>query len=411
MLESLEAAVRSSALAGGLRRSRRVRRGMSASLSVLDRAAGSRLGGAAANRVSEILVPASQHSFSGTDVVEAVSAVGARLPCWVGGGWGVDALLGVQTRYHTDLDLVVDDVGRDRPEIEAVLAPLGYRFLRRGESGAWWKPETAVLGRGRGSVIEVLSVEPRILVAAAELLAGAGVEGDGPFGLYDKGVIAGAGVPCLSRAAQRLFHLGYVRQAGEPDDMELLAGERGVANPARGGAGETRTALIVPLFITDPGLRRLWNRTHPSLEAPYATVFWPYLGLSDVDTAAVGAALSALPAFDLSFERVGWFGDRVAYLQPTPSDPLIELTRAVAALHPGLEPYGGEFENVVPHVTIGEDLAAGRLRGLAAQAERRLPVRVRAEQVAWVAVSDDGRFDVLRRFPLGCPHDIGHWRS
>ena len=36
--------------------------------------------------------------------------------CWVMGGWGVDALLGRETRTHHDLDLLisVDDLGRLR---------------------------------------------------------------------------------------------------------------------------------------------------------------------------------------------------------------------------------------------------------------------------------------------------------
>jgi lincosamide nucleotidyltransferase A/C/D/E len=40
------------------------------------------------------------------------------------GGWGVDALLGSQTRPHDDLDLIVrlDDVG----QLEDALAQIGY---------------------------------------------------------------------------------------------------------------------------------------------------------------------------------------------------------------------------------------------------------------------------------------------
>ena len=44
------------------------------------------------------------------DVVEILSdlrAAGCRV--WVAGGWGVDALVGRQTRPHRDLDLAVDD--------------------------------------------------------------------------------------------------------------------------------------------------------------------------------------------------------------------------------------------------------------------------------------------------------------
>jgi RimJ/RimL family protein N-acetyltransferase len=51
----------------------------------------------------------------------------AKAPVWVSGGWGIDALLGEQTREHTDLDLAV------RADHEAVavetLVQLGYRIV------------------------------------------------------------------------------------------------------------------------------------------------------------------------------------------------------------------------------------------------------------------------------------------
>src|SRR6185312_3798125 len=45
------------------------------------------------------------------------------VPAWVDGGWGIDALVGAQTRPHADLDLVVA-----RPDcglVQAALEPLG----------------------------------------------------------------------------------------------------------------------------------------------------------------------------------------------------------------------------------------------------------------------------------------------
>lgn len=48
-----------------------------------------------------------------TRVLEIISALeAADLCCWVDGGWGIDALVGEQTRPHKDLDLVVDSVRR-----------------------------------------------------------------------------------------------------------------------------------------------------------------------------------------------------------------------------------------------------------------------------------------------------------
>ena len=48
---------------------------------------------------------------------------------WLDGGWGVDALLGEQTRQHDDLDLLVgfDDVSH----LEKALGTAGYATVHR----------------------------------------------------------------------------------------------------------------------------------------------------------------------------------------------------------------------------------------------------------------------------------------
>jgi hypothetical protein len=46
------------------------------------------------------------------------------IPVWLDGGWGVDALLGRQTRPHDDLDILFEL--DDTLELEAVLGRIGY---------------------------------------------------------------------------------------------------------------------------------------------------------------------------------------------------------------------------------------------------------------------------------------------
>jgi lincosamide nucleotidyltransferase A/C/D/E len=43
---------------------------------------------------------------------------------WVGGGWGIDALLGRQTRQHRDLDLMHRE--SQEPAVVAALAEAGF---------------------------------------------------------------------------------------------------------------------------------------------------------------------------------------------------------------------------------------------------------------------------------------------
>jgi hypothetical protein len=67
-------------------------------------------------------------SMETQDVLTVLAALDERnAPAWVSGGWGIDALIGDQTRQHADLDLAV------RADHEALvvetLAQLGYRIV------------------------------------------------------------------------------------------------------------------------------------------------------------------------------------------------------------------------------------------------------------------------------------------
>src|SRR4051794_700622 len=66
--------------------------------------------------------------FTQDDVVAVLDAFDrAGVQGWLAGGWGVDALVGHQTRPHTDLDLVIRS-----EDLERILAVLHGRGYRRG---------------------------------------------------------------------------------------------------------------------------------------------------------------------------------------------------------------------------------------------------------------------------------------
>src|SRR5947209_7146645 len=68
-------------------------------------------------------------SWTGMNATEVHAVLnllaGADCPAWVAGGWGVDALVGRQTRPHRDLDLIVDG-GRESTALH-MLAQRDYR--------------------------------------------------------------------------------------------------------------------------------------------------------------------------------------------------------------------------------------------------------------------------------------------
>jgi lincosamide nucleotidyltransferase A/C/D/E len=66
------------------------------------------------------------------DVVWLLRQLGqADVPVWLDGGWGVDALLGEQTRHHGDLDIVVQL--EDVPKLRQLLEAGGYRDVPRAD--------------------------------------------------------------------------------------------------------------------------------------------------------------------------------------------------------------------------------------------------------------------------------------
>jgi len=151
-------------------------------------------------------------------ILGAVEATGTRL--WVAGGWGVDALVGRQTRAHRDLDLLVDS-----QRLEECLALLAARCY--AVETDWLPVRVEVVAAGRGWV----DVHP-VRLAPDGSGAQAGLNGtrfDYPADCFAIGSLAGRGVPCLTAARQRLLHTGY-ETPQDVHDLGLLT-KLGGANP------------------------------------------------------------------------------------------------------------------------------------------------------------------------------------
>lgn len=117
----------------------------------------------------------------------------------------------------------------------------------------------------------------------------------------------------------------------------------------------------------------------------HVTVLYPFMDPVKIGPTQRGRLSEVVRGFaglDLTFSRIGRFPE-VLWLQPEPAEPLIALVRAIAAAFPEHPPYGGQFETIVPHVTVahgeGLDLAA-----LEPELRRRFerPVTQRVESVS-----------------------------
>lgn len=153
--------------------------------------------------------------MTAADVAEILGWLrAARVDVWLDGGWGVDALVGEQTRDHKDLDVIVRDSHEAR--MREGLGDHGFTQVRG-------VPQNFVCADETGREVDVHPVrfddrgDGHLLSADGE-----------PFGHSSEafaavGRILGTGVACLSAAAQMANHSwGYTPGGTDVHDMRLL---------------------------------------------------------------------------------------------------------------------------------------------------------------------------------------------
>jgi 2'-5' RNA ligase len=111
---------------------------------------------------------------------------------------------------------------------------------------------------------------------------------------------------------------------------------------------------------------------------PHITLLYPFMAPQRVDSAILEAAARALAVheqFGFQLATIGRF-PQVAYLKPAPAEPFIALSLSLARAFPQFPPYGGEFDNIVPHLTVAKgDLRPGDGNRCASSPWIALPTR------------------------------------
>jgi lincosamide nucleotidyltransferase A/C/D/E len=166
-------------------------------------------------------------------IYQRLLAAGIRV--WLTGGWGIDALLGEQTRPHKDIDVImlVDDVVRMRD----LLARDGYRLKELWSENRW-----VIDARGveTATALVLQDSEGREFDMHAMRLDewGNGIpewEAEGFMfksqDLAGQGTIAGFAVQCITPESQMLCHTGYELPEKQLRDLQLLHVKFGVEYP------------------------------------------------------------------------------------------------------------------------------------------------------------------------------------
>jgi 2'-5' RNA ligase len=137
----------------------------------------------------------------------------------------------------------------------------------------------------------------------------------------------------------------------------------------------------------------------------HVTLLYPFKPPVEIDTQVIEALaklFSSFQSFDTSFSRVKRFPG-VLYLAPEPDEAFRHLTASIAKQFPEAPPYGGRFNEVVPHLTVADLNDSDRLDAVAndfeTAAKGRLPIHAYVREVCLID-NQSGRWVARQRFVL-----------
>jgi hypothetical protein len=142
-----------------------------------------------------------------------------------------------------------------------------------------------------------------------------------------------------------------------------------------------RTGLIVevPEAETLVGPHRLRMDPNASLGVPaHVTVLYPMGAPSEVDAAMLArleTVCAAVAPFEHRLVRTAWFGSDVLWLASDADAEFRALTALAAEAFPEYPPYGGQFDDVVPHLTVGDRAPLRELQAAESALRPELPIR------------------------------------
>ena len=92
------------------------------------------------------------------------------------------------------------------------------------------------------------------------------------------------------------------------------------------------------------------------------------------------------------------------WLAPEPSDPFKALTEELVSRYPDAQPYGGGYDEIIPHLTVADRKSADELAEITMEfrkvASQFLPIESFAEEVT-LMTRQDGFWKRITSFALG----------
>ena len=168
-------------------------------------------------------------------------------------------------------------------------------------------------------------------------------------------------------------------------------------------AGET--GVIVPVEAADPVVgrwRRRYDRAAPLGVPPLITLCYPFVPaekLTDDDRAELQRISAGQQGYELRLRTTARFPG-VLYLTPEPDAPFRKLTAALLERWPDFPPYGGEFPDPIPHLTVTDSADDATMTVVEQALQSRLPVHATVSAAALLEF-DGRRWQQTMRLPFG----------
>lgn len=171
---------------------------------------------------------------------------------------------------------------------------------------------------------------------------------------------------------------------------------------------QAESAVLVAVPAAEAAVAKHRKRFDQAAEwgvPAHVTVLYPFVtpaAIDDAVLAELARAIAAVPQFRAEWHATRWFGEDVLWLAPEPESSFRALTTAAWRAFPHYPPYGGRFDDVVPHLTVGHDAPLDQLRAAEEEIMTRLPVAMHVRAVhVMCGTTSPGSWRTLAELPLG----------
>ena len=172
---------------------------------------------------------------------------------------------------------------------------------------------------------------------------------------------------------------------------------------------QLESALVVLVPESEALVKPIRERCDPSaaLGVPaHITILYPFKQPHDIESdllLTLQGLFRRFPPFTFMLTELRTFPG-VLYLAPTPREPFVALTQAVADRFPETPPYRGEFSEIIPHLTLAHFQGDEQLACLTSEIKAAMQSRPNIQATATnVTLLDNaqGRWQVRAVFRLG----------